>query len=99
MRSQMPSPQQSELCAIYFAFLAWDSVRARHIASAETAMRPSHGRRSRNVMTMFALSWSFIESSLFPTEVAVDHMMRRSAFDTRPHPTNVLPQSMKRLFH
>jgi len=50
-------------------------------------------------MTMFALSWSFIESSLFPTEVAVDHMMRRSAFDTRPHPTNVLPQSMKRLFH
>jgi hypothetical protein len=30
---------------------------------------------------------------------AVDHMMRRSAVDTRPHPTNVLSQSMKRLFH
>jgi hypothetical protein len=28
----------------------------------------------------------------------VDHMMRRSAVDTRPHPTNILPQSMKRLF-
>jgi hypothetical protein len=25
--------------------------------------------------------------------------MRRSAFDTRSHPTNVLPQPMKRLFH
>ncbi len=24
---------------------------------------------------------------------------RRSAFDTRPHPMNILPQSMKRLFH
>jgi hypothetical protein len=27
------------------------------------------------------------------------HMMRRSAFDTRPHPTNIHPQLMKRLFH
>jgi hypothetical protein len=30
---------------------------------------------------------------------AADRLMRRSAVDTRPHPTNVLPQSMKRLFH
>src|SRR5436309_4793804 len=30
---------------------------------------------------------------------AVDHIMRRSTFDTRPHPMNILPQSMKRLFH
>ena len=30
---------------------------------------------------------------------SADHMMRRSAFDTRPHPMNILPQSMKRLFH
>jgi hypothetical protein len=30
---------------------------------------------------------------------AVAHMMRRSAFDTRPHPMNIPPQSMKRLFH
>jgi hypothetical protein len=43
-------------CAIYFAFLVWDSVRARHTAIAETAVRPSQGRRSRNVMTMVALS-------------------------------------------
>jgi hypothetical protein len=27
------------------------------------------------------------------------HMMRRSVFDTRPHPMNILPQSMKRFFH
>ena len=26
-------------------------------------------------------------------------LMRRSGFDTRPHPMNILPQSMKRLFH
>jgi len=31
--------------------------------------------------------------------IAADHMMRRSAVDTKPHPTNMLPQSMKRLFH
>jgi hypothetical protein len=31
--------------------------------------------------------------------IAAVHMMRRSAFDTRPHPMNILPQSMKRLFH
>ena len=36
--------------------LVWDSVRARHTAKAETAARPSHGRRSRDVMTMLALS-------------------------------------------
>jgi len=33
-----------------------DSVCARHTAMAETAARPSQGRRSKNVMTMFALS-------------------------------------------
>jgi hypothetical protein len=33
-----------------------------------------------------------------PNTAAV-HMMRRSAVDTKPHPTNILPQSMKRLFH
>jgi hypothetical protein len=44
------------LCAIYFAFLVWDSVRARHTSVAETAARPSQGRRSRNVMTVVALS-------------------------------------------
>jgi hypothetical protein len=36
--------------------LVWDSVRARHTSIAETAVRPSQGRRSRNVMTMVALS-------------------------------------------
>ena len=41
---------------IYFAFLVWDSVCPRHTAVAETAARPSQGRRSRNVMTMVALS-------------------------------------------
>jgi hypothetical protein len=30
---------------------------------------------------------------------AAAHIMRRSAFDTKPHPINILPQSMKRLFH
>jgi hypothetical protein len=38
------------------AFLVWDSVHARHTSIAETAVRPSQGRRSRNVMTMVALS-------------------------------------------
>ena len=36
--------------------LVWDSVCARHTAMAETAARPSQGRRSRNVMAMLALS-------------------------------------------
>ena len=40
---------------VNFAFLVWDSVRARHTAIAETAVRPSQGRRSRNVITMVAL--------------------------------------------
>jgi hypothetical protein len=31
--------------------------------------------------------------------IAAAHMMRRSASDTRPHPTNIHPQMMKRLFH
>ena len=48
--------QRSRLRAIYLAFLVWDSVCARHTALAETAARPSQGRRSRNVMTMVALS-------------------------------------------
>jgi hypothetical protein len=44
-------------CAqFYFAFLVWDSVRARHTSIAETAVRPSQGRRSKNVITMVALS-------------------------------------------
>jgi hypothetical protein len=30
---------------------------------------------------------------------SADHMMRRSAFDTRPQPVNILAQSMKHLFH
>jgi hypothetical protein len=30
---------------------------------------------------------------------SADHMMRRSGFDTTPHPMNILPQSMKRLCH
>jgi len=77
--------------AIYFAFLVSDSVRPLHIAVAESAMRPSHGRRSRTVMTMLMLSWSFIDAAV--------HRMRRSAFYARPHPTDVLPQSMKRFFH
>jgi hypothetical protein len=44
------------LCAIYFASLVWDSVCACHTAIAETAVRPSQGTRSRNVMTMVTLS-------------------------------------------
>ena len=48
--------QRNRPCAIYFAFLVWDSVRARHTAIAETAVRPSQGRRSRNVMIIVALS-------------------------------------------
>jgi hypothetical protein len=48
--------QRNRLRAIYFVFLVWDSVRARHTSIAETAPRPSQGRRSRNVMTMVALS-------------------------------------------
>ena len=51
-----PNAASSRLCAIYFAFLVWDSARARHTAIAEAAVRPSQGRRSRNVMTMVALS-------------------------------------------
>ena len=41
-----------------FILLAWFgiSVCARHTAVAETAARPSQGRRSRSVMTMVALS-------------------------------------------
>jgi hypothetical protein len=41
-----------------FILLAWFgiSVCARHTSIAETAARPSQGRRSRNVMTMVALS-------------------------------------------
>src|ERR1051325_2577124 len=83
--------QRNRATSNYFAFLASDSVRAFHITVAESAMLPSHGRRSRNVITMFALSWSFIDTAI--------HMTRRSAFDTRPHPTDILPQSMKRFFH
>ena len=56
VRGAKRSQQSSRLCAIYFAFLVWDSVRARHTSIAETAVRPSQGRRSRNVMTMVALS-------------------------------------------
>src|SRR6476469_4801273 len=48
--------ERNQQCAIYFAFLVWDSVRARHTSAAETAARPRQGRRSRNVMTMVALS-------------------------------------------
>jgi hypothetical protein len=36
--------------------LPFGRLCARHTAIAETAARPSHGRRSRNVMTMVALS-------------------------------------------
>jgi DNA-binding cell septation regulator SpoVG len=35
----------------------------------------------------------------FEYDESCAHTMRRSAFDTRPHPMNILPQSMKRLFH
>jgi hypothetical protein len=31
--------------------------------------------------------------------ISADHMMRRSAFDTRAHPTNIHSHVMKRLFH
>ena len=34
-----------------------------------------------------------------PQSITVVHMMRRAAFDTRPHPTNIHAQVMKRLFH
>jgi len=53
--------QRNRLCAIYFAFLVWDSVCARHNAIDEAAVRANQGRRSRNVMTMVALSGSFID--------------------------------------
>jgi len=36
--------------------LPFGRLPARHTAIAETAARPSQGRRSRNVMTMVALS-------------------------------------------
>jgi hypothetical protein len=48
--------QRNRPCALCFAFLVWYSVRARHTAIADTAVRPSQGRRSRNVITMVALS-------------------------------------------
>jgi hypothetical protein len=48
--------ERNQLCAIYLAFLVWDSLCSSHTAIAETAARPSQGRRSRNVMTMLALS-------------------------------------------
>jgi hypothetical protein len=38
-------------------------------------------------------------TQLTTRSIAAAHMMRRSAFDTKPHPMNILPQSMKRLFH
>ena len=44
--------------------LVLDSVCACHTAMAEAAARPSQGRRSRNVMTMLALFWSFIDFHL-----------------------------------
>ncbi len=56
VRRAKRSQQRNRLCAIYFALLVWDSVRARHSAIAETAVRPSQGRRSKNVITMVALS-------------------------------------------
>ena len=31
--------------------------------------------------------------------IAAAHMIRRSAFDTRPHPTNIHPQIMEHFFH
>jgi hypothetical protein len=51
--------QRNRLRAIYFAFLVWDSVRARHTSIAETAPRPSQGRRSRNVMTFIDFHFPF----------------------------------------
>jgi len=38
-------------------------------------------------------------TQLTTRSIASAHMMHRSAFDTRPQPMNILPQSMKRLFH
>jgi hypothetical protein len=43
-----------------FAFLLCVSVCSRHAAIAETAARPSQGSRSRNVIIIVALSWSFM---------------------------------------
>jgi hypothetical protein len=52
--------QRNRLCAIYFAFLVWDSAYARHTAIAEAAVRPNQGRRSRNVRNvMLALTSVF----------------------------------------
>jgi hypothetical protein len=55
-RASQSNQQCNQPCEMYFAFLVWDSVRARHTSIAETAVRPSQGRRSRNVITMVALS-------------------------------------------
>jgi hypothetical protein len=34
-----------------FCFMVWDSLRPRHTSIAETALRPSQGRRSKTYVT------------------------------------------------
>jgi hypothetical protein len=40
-----------------------------------------------------------VSNAVDSRSIAAAHMMRRSAFDTRPHPTNIHPHVMKRFFH
>ena len=50
------------------------------------------GRRGTASQTLSA-------TRLTMQSIASGPMMRRSAFDTRPHPTNIHPQVMKHFFH
>jgi hypothetical protein len=48
------SPNQFH--SFYFAFLLWVSMCSRHIATVDTAARPSQGKRSRKVTIIVPLS-------------------------------------------
>jgi len=57
---QEPVGHANWLQKLSFAFLPCVSMRSRHIAIADTAARPSQGRRSRKVMIIVPVSWWFI---------------------------------------
>ena len=53
---QEPVGHANWLQKLSFAFLPCVSMRSRHIAIADTAARPSQGRRSRKVMIIVPVS-------------------------------------------
>jgi hypothetical protein len=82
------------------------NIAKRHVFAERRAIRPRKDRRGVDLISdalTFGRLWygepNAVSNAVDYESIAAANMMRRSAFDTRPHPTNIHPQVMKHLFH